>query len=122
SGAFSLATVLIVGFALHNITEGFGVAAPMAADPVPPSWGFLALAGVIGGGPTFVGTVIGSSVDSTYVFVLFLALAAGALVYVINELFNVGRKMNTPTVMGLAVLLGFTAGYATDLLLTYAGA
>jgi ZIP family zinc transporter len=121
SGAISLAAVLIIGFALHNITEGFGVAAPMASDAERPSWGFLAMAGLLGGGPTFLGTVIGYSVTSVYVFVLFLTLAAGALIYVINEMFSVGRKMNTPVAMGFGVLLGFMAGYGTDVVLTYAG-
>jgi ZIP family zinc transporter len=121
SGAVSLAAVLIIGFALHNVTEGFGVAAPMASDATPPSWGFLLLAGLIGGGPTFLGTVIGYSVTSTYVFVLFLTLAAGALIYVINEMFSVGRKMCSPVAMGWGIMVGFAAGYATDLILTYAG-
>lgn len=121
SGAISLAAVLIIGFALHNVTEGFGVAAPMAGDVEPPSWGFLAMAGLIAGGPTFVGTVIGYSFTSPYVFVLFLTLAAGALIYVINEMFGVGRKLNTPVSLGWGILLGFLAGYGTDLILTYAG-
>jgi ZIP family zinc transporter len=121
TGALSLAGVLIIGFALHNITEGFGIAAPMAADSSPPSWGFLLMAGLVAGVPTFLGTVIGYSVTSTYVFVLFLTLAAGALLYVINEMFSVGRRLNTPGALGLGLLIGFSAGYGTDLLLTYLG-
>src|SRR6266851_5956428 len=75
SGAISFAVVLIVGFGLHNITEGFGIAAPMAYDEKRPTWGFLLGAGLVGGGPTFVGTAIGYSVTNTYFFVLFLTLA-----------------------------------------------
>ena len=119
TGAIALAGVLVIGFALHNITEGFGIAAPMAGDPARPSWGFLFLAGLVGGGPTFLGTMIGFRATSTYIFVLFLTLAAGALIYVISEMFNVGRKMNTPVVMAWGILLGFLAGYSTDLLLTF---
>lgn len=119
TGAIALAGVLVIGFALHNITEGFGIAAPMAADPARPSWGFLFLAGLVGGGPTFLGTMIGFRASSTYLFVLFLTLAAGALIYVISEMFNVGRKMNTPVAMAWGILLGFLAGYSTDLLLTF---
>ena len=52
---------------------------------------------------------------------LFLALAAGALVYVLNELFVVGRRITTPRVMGWGVLLGLLAAYATELFLTYVG-
>jgi ZIP family zinc transporter len=113
--------VLVIGFGLHNVTEGFGIAAPMAADPVRPSWGFLGLAGLVGGGPTFIGTVVGYRATSDYLFVLFLTLAAGALIYVISEMLQVGRRMNTPVALGWGLLLGFAAGYGTDLLLTYVG-
>ena len=119
-GALAFAGVLVVGFALHNITEGFGIAAPMTLDPKPTSWRFLGLAGLIGGGPTFVGTWIGYLASSTYVYVIFLALAAGALLYVVNELFNVGRKLSSPTGFAWGLLLGFLTAYATDLLLTLA--
>jgi ZIP family zinc transporter len=122
NGAIGFATVLIVGFGLHNITEGFGIAAPMASDSERPSWWFLGMVGLIGGGPTFLGTVVGYSFTSTYVFVLFLTLAAGALIYVINEMFNVGRRLNGPVALGWGLILGFALGYGTDLLLTYAGA
>jgi ZIP family zinc transporter len=120
-GAIAFAGVLVIGFALHNVTEGFGIAAPMAADPVRPSWGFLGLAGLIGGAPTFLGTVVGYRATSDYLFVLFLTLAAGALIYVISEMLQVGRKMNTPAALGWGLVLGFAAGYGTDLLLTYLG-
>ena len=120
-GAISFAAVLIIGFGLHNITEGFGIAAPMASDDQRPTWTFLLLAGLVGGAPTFVGTMVGYSVSNTYFFVLFLALAAGALIYIISEMFNVGRKLNTPSMLGWGVLVGFLAGFGTDLILTYAG-
>src|SRR4051794_37520405 len=56
AGEIGLATVLIIGFALHNATEGFGIVGPLG--DVRPSWRWLALAGLIGGGPTFVGSMI----------------------------------------------------------------
>src|SRR6266702_932251 len=119
-GAIAFAGVLVVGFALHNITEGFGIAAPMTMEPKPASWTFLGVAGLIGGGPTFVGTWIGYLASSTYVYVGFLAVAAGALLYVVNELFHVGRRLSTPTSFAWGLLLGFLTAYATDLVLTLA--
>ncbi|HET9847291.1 MAG TPA: ZIP family metal transporter [Candidatus Dormibacteraeota bacterium] len=119
TGAVAFAVVLVIGFALHNITEGFGIAAPLAMDTPMPSWSFLALAGLVGGGPTFLGTVVGYVFTSTYIYVLFLALAAGALLYVINEMFHLGRRLNSPAAMGWGLLLGFLLAYATDLFLTY---
>jgi len=114
--------VLVVGFALHNITEGFGIAAPMTMDPNPAPWRFLGLAGLIGGGPTFIGTWIGYLASSDYFYVAFLAVAAGALLYVVNELFHVGRRLSTPTSFAWGLLLGFLVAYATDLVLTLASA
>jgi ZIP family zinc transporter len=121
TGAIAFAGVLVVGFALHNITEGFGIAAPMTVTAKPVSWGFLGLTGLIGGAPTFLGSVVGYLFRSELVYVLFLALAAGAIVYVLNELFVLGRRITTPRVMGWGVLTGLLAAYSTDLLLTYLG-
>ena len=60
--ATALAVTLIVGFALHNATEGFGIVGPMSGEGTRPSWTFLALLGLIGGGPTFLGTLLGQRV------------------------------------------------------------
>jgi ZIP family zinc transporter len=121
-GAIAFTGVLAAGFALHNITEGFGIAAPMTTDARRPTWAFLGLAGLIGGGPTFLGTWIGYLASSTYFSVAFLAVAAGAILYVLNELFNLGRKISSPPNFAWGLLLGFLTAYATDLLLTLASA
>ncbi len=118
AGAIAFAGVLVVGFALHNITEGFGIAAPMTTDPKPVSWGFLGLAGLIGGGPTFIGTWIGYLASSDYLSVAFLAVAAGALLYVLNELFHIGRRLCSPPQFAWGLLLGFLTAFGTDLFLT----
>src|SRR5947207_5162399 len=122
SGALELATMLIVGFGLHNMTEGFGVAAPLTLGSARPSWGFLGLAGLIGGGPTFLGTVLGFSAQSTPIFVFCLALAAGSILYVVAELLHVGRRFQSPELVSWGVAVGFGFGFGTDLLLTWAGA
>ena len=122
TGAIAFAVVLVIGFALHNVTEGFGIAAPLATDEAVPSWGFLFVAGLIGGLPTFLGTVIGYVFTSTYIYVLFLALAAGALFYVVNEMFHIGRRLNSPVALAWGLLFGFLLAYATDLFLTYLAA
>lgn len=121
SGAVSLALLLIIGFGLHNATEGFGIVGPLVARDVRPSWTWLALAGLIGGGPTFLGTVVGTAVDSPLLFVAFLALAAGAILYVVGELIVAGRRASWElTLWGL--FIGFLAGVGTDLILVAAGA
>lgn len=121
SGEIAFALTLIIGFGLHNATEGFGSAAPMASDTVRPSWGFLIVLGLIGGGPTFLGTVVGFQFTSPATYVLFLTLAAGALLFVIDEMFAVGRNLVTRSSMAWGLLIGFLAGYLTDVLLKYLG-
>ncbi len=116
-----LALLLVIGFALHNGTEGFGIVGPLAATGERASWGWLLLAGLIAGGPTFVGTIVGTAFTSDLVFVGFLALAAGAILYVIGELFAAGRRLSWEiTLWGL--FAGFTVGLATEIVLVAAGA
>jgi len=119
SGAYRLLYVLVIGFGLHNATEGFGITAPLVGQR--PSWRFLGLLGLIGGGPTFLGTLVGHEFTSEAVSILFLALAAGAIVYVIGELQHAGRKLGAHHMTMVGMLAGFLAGYATDLLLGVAG-
>jgi ZIP family zinc transporter len=119
-GQISLAVLLVIGFALHNATEGFGIIGPVAAEGVRPSWRWLALAGLIGGGPTFVGTVVGSAFDSELLSVAFLPLAGGAILYVVGEILNSGRKLSWETTLW-GVFTGFLLGVATELVLVAAG-
>jgi zinc transporter, ZIP family len=120
-GNLSLALLLVIGFALHNATEGFGIVGPLAANQIRASWRYLLAAGAVAGGPTLLGTIVGTAFTSDDVKVLFLALAAGAIVYVVAELLNLGRKLSWEiTIWG--VLAGFVAGLATEMVLVAAGA
>src|SRR6266581_4956153 len=113
----SLAIVLIIGFGLHNATEGLGICAPLAGDKERPSWSFLGLLGLIGGAPTFLGTLVGQFWVSEAVSILFFALAAGSILYVVMELLNVGRVLASKTLVTWGVLLGLFLGFATDFIL-----
>ncbi len=120
SGEIAFAAVLIVGFGLHNATEGFGIVGPMIGKE-RPSWGFLGLAGLIGGGPTFLGTMLGYYVVSNAMSVLFLSLAAGALVYIIGEMFQQNWRSATKVPASWGLLAGFLFAFITDLILVSAG-
>jgi zinc transporter, ZIP family len=120
SGATAIAIGLIVGFALHNATEGFGVAAPLIGKYVP-SWGQIALAGLIAGGPTFLGTVVGYSFNSPVLSVLFLAVAVGALVYVIGELWSVLKHTGLTAAATTVMTIGFLIAFGTELFLDTQG-
>jgi ZIP family zinc transporter len=119
AGEIGLATVLIIGFGLHNATEGFGIVGPLGS--VRPSWKWLALAGLVAGGPTFLGTLVGYQVSSSELELLFYALAGGAILYVIGEIWTGMRRYGYRT-LGLYMLaMGFLLGVATDLVVTYGG-
>ncbi|HEY3007708.1 MAG TPA: ZIP family metal transporter [Micromonosporaceae bacterium] len=123
SGEIALAVLLIIGFGLHNATEGLGIVAPLtAAGGRRPAWGFLAVLGLIGGGPTFLGTLVGQRFTSEPVSVAFLALAAGSILYVVIELLAVGRRLALKDITGWGILLGLALGFATDAIVVAAGA
>ncbi len=121
-GEISLALLLIIGFGLHNATEGFGIVAPLSAEGVRPSWLFLAGLGVIGGGPTFIGTIVGQSFVNDTLNIAFLALAAGSILYVVLQLVKMAFRMGHREMLMWGILLGFLAGLATDFVLVAAGA
>jgi ZIP family zinc transporter len=127
-GAIALATLLVIGFGLHNATEGFGIVAPLAAEAgtdagrARPSWRFLLTLGLIGGGPTFVGTVIGYSYTSEPLSVAFLTLAAGSILYVVLQLIGVAVRGRRTDLLAYGVLIGLLAGFLTDAVVSAAGA
>jgi ZIP family zinc transporter len=131
-GELALATLLVIGFGLHNATEGFGIVAPLAAgsgaadgtagQPALPSWKLLLLLGLIGGGPTFAGTLVGHGFTSEALSVVFLTLAAGSILYVVIQLLGVAAKARRPALLATGLLFGLLAGFATDAIVTAAGA
>jgi ZIP family zinc transporter len=78
--------------------------------------------GLIGGSPTFFGTVIGRMWINDAVFLGFLALAAGSILYVIVQLLHVASKLGFRELLMWGLLLGLLAGFATDFILVAAGA
>ncbi|WP_369390744.1 ZIP family metal transporter [Streptomyces sp. CG1] len=121
-GELSLAVLLIIGFGLHNATEGFGIVAPLAAAGERPSWLSLLWLGLIGGGPTFLGTLVGQHLVNDTLSIAFLGLAAGSILYVVIELLAVARKTGLKTLTTWCILLGLLLGFATDAVVTAAGA
>jgi ZIP family zinc transporter len=128
SNEVALATLLVIGFALHNATEGFGIVAPLAGDLNDdgtlrrPTWACLLVMALIGGGPTFIGTAVGHNFTSESVSVIFLTLAAGSIVYVIAQLLGIAAKSKRNDLLAYGLLLGMLAGFATDAIVTAAGA
>ena len=120
SATIGISYLLIIGFAIHNSTEGFGIAAPMAG--YIPSLKYLATLGLIGGGPTFVGALVGAVWQTNdLALTFFLALAAGALIYIIAGMFYVARRQTSNQLFMLGIFVGFLVAYGTDLFLALRG-
>ena len=122
AGKLSLALLLVIGFGAHNATEGFGIVAPMAAAGERPTWPRLVLLGLIGGGPTFLGTIVGIQVTSPLLGIAFLALAAGSILYVVIELLAVARATRLKELVTWGIMLGLALGFVTDAIVSAAGA
>jgi zinc transporter, ZIP family len=88
-GETALGTFLVLGFALHNITEGVGIAAPVLKEKRPRLVHFVWLA-LLGGAPAILGTWIGGFAYSNLLSALFLAVGAGAI---LQAIFEVGRLL-----------------------------
>ncbi len=121
-GAVAAGTVLVIGFAAHNSTEGFGILGPGLNADRRYSAGRLLALGLVGGGPTFLGTVVGSVFTSDLLSILFYGLAAGAIVYVVLEMIQPMMARETRSLAGMGIVVGFILGFATDLIVSFAGA
>jgi ZIP family zinc transporter len=119
TGEIGLATVLIIGFAVHNATEGFGIVGPLG--DVRPSWRWLAIAGLVGGGPVFLGSIIGYNVTSEPLELLFYSVSAGAILYVIGEVWGAMRRLGHRELGLLMLAAGVFLGVATEMVIAYGG-
>ena len=119
TGEIGLATVLIVGFAVHNATEGFGIIGPLG--DVRPSWGWLALAGLVAGAPTFIGSIVGYNVTSEPLELAFYAVSAGAILYVIGEVWTAMRRLGHRELGLIMLSAGVFLGAMTEMVIAYGG-
>ncbi|WP_338728958.1 metal transporter [Haladaptatus sp. DJG-WS-42] len=116
-GRVSLGAFLVIGFMLHNVTEGPAVVAPVTRGSRPSLGHFMAM-GALAGVPVIFGGWIGSFAFSPTLGALFLAIGVGAILQVVWE---IGGLISRNGQLGSSLnLLGFLAGlvlmYATDLL------
>jgi zinc transporter ZupT len=113
--------LLIVGFTLHNVTEGLAIISPIAKEK--PGLGGLVQLGLIAGVPTIAGAWVGGLVYSPVAAVIFLGLGVGAILQVVVQILGqmarerplVERLLHAPVAIGL--LAGFAVMYLTGMLL-----
>lgn len=120
TGEIALGGLLVVGFTIHNATEGFGILGPVARQRVTLT--HLLWFGLIAGGPTVIGTLLGGFAYYDIVAAFFFALGAGAIFYVVYEL---GKLILSSEAEGgdysvgfAGVIIGLLVMFLTALLVT----
>ena len=118
-GSIAFSTFLIIGFALHNTTEGIAIAAPMSRER--KMIGKLALMGLIAGSPAIFGAWIGGFAYSPFSSVIFLSIGAGAIFQVIIIILNMIRVECNNNLSNVSVVSGISVGmvvmYLTGILI-----
>ena len=118
AGEIALGTFLVIGFALHNTTEGLAIVAPLGGlERRPALWHFVLL-GLLAGAPTIIGAWLGGFGFSPAWAPLAFGVAAGAIAQVI---WVIGRSLSMPTaprpgLTAAGLMLGFVVMYVTGLL------
>ena len=117
-GEVALGAFLVIGFALHNTTEGLGIVSILGDEAV--SWRKLLTLGLLAGAPTILGTWAGAFFFSPLLATVFLAVAAGAIAEVIVDVMRVVGKEAPRGITSVESLSGIAIGlvlmYATSLL------
>jgi zinc transporter ZupT len=119
TGAIALGTFLVLGFLIHNTTEGLGIVAPLAREK--PTLLQLGVLGIVAGAPTILGAWVGGFVYSPVWTTLFFAIGAGAIAQVVLLLWRrfIAAGSGSITATNAAgLLLGLVIMYATSLLVT----
>ncbi len=110
-GDATLVTLLVVGYIMHNVTEGPTIVAAVARDTdTPPLYHFAAM-GIIAGSPVIFGGWIGSLADSALLAAVFFAVAVGAILQVLVEMVGLIR-FDAGTLLTRLNAATFAAGVA----------
>ncbi|MEW9701730.1 ZIP family metal transporter [Paenibacillus sp. SI8] len=115
-GEAALGTFLIIGFTLHNITEGVGIAAPLLKDR--PNWKTFVSLAAIAGGPAILGTWVGGFIFNDTLAALFFGIGAGAILQVIYVISKMILKESEKKGLSPVSWLNF-GGLAAGILLMY---
>lgn len=114
-GEWVLGGLLIMGFALHNGTEGFAIIG--SAGKSKPGLKDILLLGLLAGLPTCLGTVISGFAVSPYFTIMFFALAAGSLLYVILSLTTIFYTASRRVQCSWGVFTGISLMFVTAMIL-----
>ncbi|MEM0156324.1 MAG: hypothetical protein QW597_06990 [Thermoplasmataceae archaeon] len=117
-GLLGVTVVILVGFILQNITEGFPIVSPfigMESQKILPIVSLF----LIGGLPTIIGGGVGYFYSSSLFNLFFDGLAIGAMAYVIfpiiGSLLRNGERHSARLIYA-GTFIGFVAGFLVNLI------
>jgi zinc transporter ZupT len=101
----------VTGFTIHNVSEGFAIAAPLVGRK-PPLLVFIGLA-ALAGLPAVPGVWIGAQAISPFWIAICFGIGAGAILQVILEVSGmIVRREGKPALLSPATLGGIGVGLA----------
>lgn len=122
-GEAALGSFLVIGFTLHNVTEGIGIAAPLLpsnedveeeAQSAKPGWVHLLGLTLLAGAPAIFGAWLGGFAFSPVLASVFLGIGVGAIWQVIVEVTSLLRGFaarKEASLVSWTNLLGFLVGW-----------
>lgn len=117
-GLVGTTLVVLVGFILQNLTEGFPIISPFVGRDNNRML-LVTLLFLVGGFPTIIGGGVGYFYSSTFLNLLFDGLAIGAMLYVILPILRGLMKTGDRTEMSkvfAGVFVGFVLGFLVNLI------
>ncbi len=111
-GEATLGATLVIGFMAHNLTEGIAIVSPLTKVLLNRRkiLGHLLVMGLIAGGPTVIGSLIGGFAYSPVFAILFLAIGVGAIFDVSYDILSHIAKKNDRGLFTTVNVSGFLVG------------
>lgn len=111
-GEIALGGMLVIGFMVHNVTEGVAIVAPLTRKymHIKKFLFHLVLMGLIAGGPTILGSLIGGFAYSAALGIFFLAIGSGAIFDVSFDILHYMAKGKWLSIFTVTNVLGFLLG------------
>lgn len=111
-GEATLGATLVIGFMAHNLTEGIAIVSPLTKTLLGRNKiiGHLVAMGVLAGGPTVIGSLIGGFAYSPTLAVFFLGIGVGAIFDVSYDILHYMARKNEKGLFSPVNVLGFLAG------------
>lgn len=109
--------LLLLGFLLHNAAKGAVIVLPLAGSREPIPWRTLVVLGLVAALPIVPGAMLGIGYWNPYLFVSWLAFAAGVTGFVMRELRQTPFAPDDPSSFVRGNLAGFIAALIVTLAL-----